>query len=63
MTEKLTPEEYWDLNQGLWRMLGCDMELKHINKKTVVYVDNKTNKQYDYVSLGYIKENIDATKS
>ncbi len=41
MTEKLTPQEHWDLNQGLWTMLGCDMELKHMNKNTVVYVDKK----------------------
>ena len=32
------------------------MELEHINKNTVVYVDKKTNKQYDYLALGYIKE-------
>ncbi len=63
MTEKLTPQEHWDLNQGLWTMLGCDMELKHMNKNTVVYVDKKTNKQYDYLALGYIKENMNATKS
>ena len=56
MSKNLTPQEHWDLNQGLWRMLGCDMELKHINKYTVVYVDKKTNKQYDYLALGYIEE-------
>ena len=56
MTEKnLTPQEHWDLNQGLWTMLGCDMELKHISKKTVVYIDNKTNKQYNYSARGKIE--------
>ena len=63
MNKNLTPQEHWELHQGLWYMLGCDMELKHINKNTVVYVDKKTNKQYDYLALGYIKEKKDANKS
>ena len=56
MNKNFTPEEHWELHQGLWRVLDCDMELKHINKNTVVYVDKKTNKQYDYLALGHIKE-------
>ena len=43
--KNLTPQEHWELHQGLWYMLGCDMELKHINNNTVVYVDKITNKQ------------------
>ena len=23
----LTPTQHWELHQGLWHMLGCDMEL------------------------------------
>ena len=54
-------------------MLGCDMELKHKNKNTVVYMDRKDNKYYSYSSLsgsiylgnslGYLKEKKDANKS
>ena len=66
MTEKLTPEEHWDLHQGLWTMLGCDMELKKKHRNTIVYVDRKTDRHYSYSStsgsiylgdsLGYLKE-------
>jgi len=67
MTEKnLTPAEHWELHQGLWSNLGCDMELKQKTKDTVVYVDRNTDKYYSYSStsgsiylgnsLGYIKE-------
>ena len=28
MNKNLTPQEHWELHQGLWKMLGCDMELK-----------------------------------
>ena len=57
MNKNFTPEEHWELHQGLWRVLGCDMEFKHMNNNTVVYVDKITNKQYNYLALGYIKEN------
>ena len=66
MNKNLTVEEHWDLNQGLWRMLGCDMELKEKHKNTIVYVDKKTDRHYSYSStsgsiylgnsLGYLKE-------
>ena len=66
MINNLTPQEHWDLNQGLWRMLGCDMELKKKYRNTIVYVDRKTDRYYSYSStlgsiylgnsLGYLKE-------
>jgi len=56
MNKNLTPEEHWELHQGLWRMLGCDMELYITNKNTAIYIDNKTNKQYNYSTLGKIEE-------
>ena len=62
MNKNFTPEEHWELHQGLWRVLGCDMELEHINKNTVVYVDKITNKQYNYLALGYIEEKRYASK-
>ena len=46
MSKNLTPQEYWELHQGLWRMLGCDMELKKKNRNTIVYVDRKTDRYY-----------------
>ena len=55
MNKNLTVEEHWDLNQGLWRMLGCDMELYSKNKNYVIYIDNKTNKQYNYSARGKIE--------
>ena len=55
MINNLTPQEHWDLNQGLWRMLGCDMELKKKYRNTIVYVDRKTDRYYSYSStLGSI---------
>ena len=63
MNKNFTPQEHWELHQGLWRVLGCDMELKHINKNTVVYVDMITNKQYNCLALGYIKEKKDAKET
>ena len=61
MNKNFTPEEHWELHQGLWRVLGCDMELKHMNNNTVVYVDKITNRQYNYSALGYIEEKRYAT--
>jgi len=66
MNKNLTPEEHWELHQGLWRVLGCDMELKKKHRDTVVYVDRNSDRYYSYSStsesiylgnsLGYLKE-------
>ena len=66
MINNLTIEEHWELNQGLWKMLGCDMKLKKKHRNTIVYVDKKTDRYYSYSStsgsiylgnsLGYLKE-------
>jgi hypothetical protein len=66
MIKKFTPEEHWELHQGLWRVLGCDMELKKKHRDTVVYVDRNSDRYYSYSStsesiylgnsLGYLKE-------
>ena len=71
MINNLTTQEHWDLNQGLWRMLGCDMELKKKYRNTIVYVDRKTDRHYSYSStsgsiylgnsLGYLKEKRNGT--
>jgi len=45
-------------------MLGCDMELYITNKTTAIYIDKKTNKQYNYSTIGKIEEKkLDATKT
>ena len=56
MIKNLTPREHWELHQGLWKMLGCDIELYITKKTTAIYFDNKTNKQYNYSTLGKIEE-------
>ena len=71
MINNLTTQEHWDLNQGLWRMLGCDMELKKKYRNTIVYVDRKIDRHYSYSStsgsiylgnsLGYLKEKRNGT--
>ena len=58
----LTPTQHWELHQGLWYMLGCDMELKQKNKTTVIYIDKKRKRQYTYSALGFIKEKSYANK-
>ena len=52
----LTPTQHWGLHQGLWRMLGCDMKLKHKDRTKIIYIDKKTKIQYTYLALGFIKE-------
>ena len=52
----LTPTQHWELHQGLWHMLGCDMELYSKNKNSAIYIDKKRKRQYTYSTLGFIKE-------
>ena len=58
----LTPTQHWELHQGLWYMLGCDMKLKHKDRTKIIYVDNKSKRQYTYSALGFIKEKKYANK-
>ena len=51
----LTPTQHWELHQGLWHMLGCDMKLKHKDRTTAIYVDNKAKLKYTYSITGTIK--------
>ena len=55
-TKHLTPREHWELHQGLWNMLGCDMEIKYKDRNNIVYVDKKENIQYTYSALGILQE-------
>jgi len=56
MTKHLTPTQHWELHQGLWNMLGCDMKLIYKDRNNIVYNDKKRNIQYTYSALGFIKE-------
>jgi len=59
----LTTKEHWELHQSLWKMLGCDMELKYRDRNNVIYVDKKKNIQYTYSALGIIQEKRYANQS
>ena len=48
----LTLTQHWELHQGLWHMLGCDMKLIAKAKNTIRYVDNNTKMQYTYWAVG-----------
>ena len=52
----LTPTQHWELHQGLWKMLGCDMKLIYKDRNTIVYNDKKENIQYTYSALGILQE-------
>ena len=52
----LTPTQHWELHQGLWHMLGCDMKLIYKDRNNIVYVDNKSKRQYTYSALGILQE-------
>ena len=52
----LTLTQHWELHQGLWHMLGCDMKLTYKDRNNIVYVDKKTNMQYTYSALGILQE-------
>ena len=52
----LTPTQHWELHQGLWQNVGCDMQLKLIKIKLLhIYVDNKAKLKYTYSTKGFIK--------
>ena len=55
-TKHLTLQEHWNLHQGLWRMLGCNMEITYKDRNNIVYVDRKEYIQYTYSALGILQE-------
>ena len=52
----LTPDEHWELHQGLWSNLGCKMKIIEENKTMIRYVDLNSKRykgfynQYTYTS-------------
>jgi len=35
----LTPQEHWELHQGLWNTIGCNMKVMEQDKTSIRYVD------------------------
>ena len=52
----MTPQEHWELHQGLWNTIGCNMKVIEQDETTIRYVDfnSKRHKgfynQYTYTS-------------
>ncbi len=50
----MTAKEHWELNQGLWSAIGCDMHIKYQDNNKIVYVDKNSKWEYTY-SKGFIE--------
>ena len=35
----LTPQEHWELHQGVWSNIGCDMKVIEQDETTISYID------------------------
>jgi hypothetical protein len=47
----LTPKEHWELHQGMWKSIGCDMVLdSNFLENQYSYIDRKNNYRYTYFS-------------
>ena len=52
----LTTTQHWELHQGLWNTIGCDMQVYKQDSDRIIYIDKKRKRQYTYSTLGFIKE-------
>tara|TARA_R110002153_G_C12971799_1_gene461394 strand:+ start:155 stop:319 length:165 start_codon:yes stop_codon:yes gene_type:complete len=50
----MTTKEHWELHQGLWSAIGCDMHIKYQDNNKIVYVDKNSKWEYTY-SKGFIE--------
>ena len=56
MNKNLTPEQHWELHQGLWRVLGCNMKVIEQDETIIRYIDLNSKRyegfynQYTYTS-------------
>ena len=50
----MTTQEHWELHQGLWNAIGCDMHIKYQDNNKIVYVDKNSKWEYTY-SKGFIE--------
>ena len=47
----LSPEEHWELHQGMWKSMGCDMALdSNFLENQYSYIDRNNNYRYTYFS-------------
>ncbi len=45
----LSPEEHWELHQGVWKSMGCDMVLfSKFYKDKYSYLDRNNKYKYTY---------------
>ena len=44
----LTPDEHWELHQGVWSNLGCDMQVYKQDSDRIIYVDKNSKWVYKY---------------
>ncbi len=52
----MTPQEHWELHQGLWNTIGCNMKVIEQDETTIRYIDLNSKRykgfynQYTYTS-------------
>jgi|TARA_R110000868_G_scaffold24005_1_gene95469 hypothetical protein len=39
MSNNMTTQEHWELHQGLWNAIGCNMKVIEQDETTIRYVD------------------------
>ena len=44
----LTTTQHWELNQVLWHMLGCDMQVYKQDSNRIIYIDKNSKWAYKY---------------
>ena len=38
MINNLTPQEHWELHQGVWNAIGCNMKVIEQDETTIRYI-------------------------
>ena len=60
MSNDMTTQDHWELHQGLWNTIGCDMQIKYQDNDKIIYVDKNSKWEYIY-SKGFIERRKNAT--
>jgi len=61
MSNNMTTQEHWELHQGLWSSIGCDMHIKYQDNNKIIYVDKNSKWEYTY-SKGFIERKKNETQ-
>jgi len=56
----MTTQEHWELHQGLWSAINCDMHIKYQDNNKIIYVDKNSKREYTY-SKGFIERKKNVT--